>query len=405
MQTTLRFPFFKRDQARISLTDEPFRLFFPSGIAAAFLGVALWPISIWGMLGYYPGPAHARLMIGGFFGAMILGFLGTAGPRMLSVRRLSRVELGMLFGLWFAGVLAGLGNRLALADGVTCATFLLGFCIAASRVRGRKDLPPPGFAMVLLGLVSGFFGSVLNFLISIGWSGLPAPYVCSALGKLLFYQAFILLPILGIAPFFFPRFGGLPNPQTSYPEFRRPSWDWMRRALIAGAFGMAVLGSFVWEAFGWPRAAGLLRVAMVVGYVWWQVPLRFPRGSSGTLGKIVQVSTILLAVGMLLAAAYPAYRIGLLHLVYIGGFNFIALAVANWVIFGHSGMAGKGRSPLVYARWAAGLIVFALATRLSADFFPEVRQSHLAYAAVLWMAGMAVWAWRILPRARVADEE
>ncbi|HEX9256014.1 MAG TPA: NnrS family protein, partial [Candidatus Angelobacter sp.] len=72
---------------RITLDDlgrEPFRVFFPEGVFAGILGVALWPLYFTGVSSFYPGQAHARIMAYGLFGGFIFGFLGTAMPRMLS---------------------------------------------------------------------------------------------------------------------------------------------------------------------------------------------------------------------------------------------------------------------------------------------------------------------------------
>lgn len=391
----------------IDLRSEPFRLMFPCGILVGVFGVLLWPLFVWELLPYYPGPAHARLLIGGFFGAMILGFLGTAGPRMLSAPFLSRLELGSLFLLWAAAVGAAFLNRLTAADGLTAAVFLCGFFVGWRRFRQRRDLPPPGFVLVLMGLLCGFFGAAVNLGLGLGlgWSWLAGSLGWFAFGKLLFYEAFILLPILGVAPFFFPRFGGLPSPQAAFPEFRRPNAAWRAQAAVAAAFGVGIVASFAAESWGWPRSAAAARAAMILGYALWKVPLRYGRGLVGTLGRAAQAGTVFLVAGTLLPAVFPDYRVGLLHLLFMGGFALITLAVANWVIFGHSGVATQGRAKLAWVRWGLGAIFLALATRLSADLFPEVWGSHLVYAALAWTVGLALWNGRALPRVSIADAE
>src|SRR6188474_3167326 len=67
---------------------EPFRIFFNQAIVAGVLGVALWPLHFWGAMESYPGIPHVRVMVFGFFGGFIFGFLGTALPRMLSAEPL-----------------------------------------------------------------------------------------------------------------------------------------------------------------------------------------------------------------------------------------------------------------------------------------------------------------------------
>src|SRR5947199_4032503 len=72
---------------------EPFRLFFPAGVIAGLIGVALWPLYFMGVTHFYPGVGHARIMADGLFGGFIVGFLGTAMPRMLSARPLRAIEV------------------------------------------------------------------------------------------------------------------------------------------------------------------------------------------------------------------------------------------------------------------------------------------------------------------------
>jgi hypothetical protein len=57
------------------LHHEPFRLFFPVAVIAGLIGVALWPVMLLGWMENYPGPSHARLMVQGFFGGFIFGFM------------------------------------------------------------------------------------------------------------------------------------------------------------------------------------------------------------------------------------------------------------------------------------------------------------------------------------------
>ncbi len=39
----------------------------------------------------------------------------------------------------------------------------------------------------------------------------------------------------------------------------------------------------------------------------------------------------------------------------------------------------------------AGLFILAMATRVSADWMPDVRPSHEAYASLAWVAAVSVW--------------
>ncbi len=110
---------------------EPFRVFFPLAFFSSIVGVLLWPLALYGFLDYHPLEAHARWMITGFGGCLIVGFIGTAGPRLLESEIWSRFELiwhtllalsvltalafskiptaDVLAGFWFLGVL---GNKI-----------------------------------------------------------------------------------------------------------------------------------------------------------------------------------------------------------------------------------------------------------------------------------------------------
>ena len=77
------------------ICEEPFRIFFPAGIALGILGVSLWLLDFAGAAIAYPNLSHARLMIEGFMGSFIFGFLGTAGPRITSTTPLSLGEVAV----------------------------------------------------------------------------------------------------------------------------------------------------------------------------------------------------------------------------------------------------------------------------------------------------------------------
>jgi hypothetical protein len=54
---------------------------------------------------------------------------------------------------------------------------------------------------------------------------------------------------------------------------------------------------------------------------------------------------------------------------------------------------------------AAGLMLFAMATRVSGDIWPKVMASHYVYGAILWIAGVILWSIYVLPKVRIRDPE
>src|SRR6188474_752538 len=103
------------------LAAEPYRVFFFSGAVWSIIGVSLWPLFYSQHLGFYPGVVHARLMIEAFGGAFVVGFLGTAGPRMATAPKLTPLELGWLFGLHQASALCHLGQEQRWGDALFLA--------------------------------------------------------------------------------------------------------------------------------------------------------------------------------------------------------------------------------------------------------------------------------------------
>ena len=133
---------------REDIGKEPFRIFFPAGVVAGIIGVALWPLHFLGVVSYYPGQAHVRLMAYGFFGAFIFGFLGTALPRMLSARPLGFRNVMMLAGFysWVVGTFSF--GKILWGDVLLLVLLLFFLGLVVTRADSRKDTPPPGFVLV-----------------------------------------------------------------------------------------------------------------------------------------------------------------------------------------------------------------------------------------------------------------
>jgi len=387
---------------RIALAEcgrEPFRIFFPAGVLAGIAGVALWPLHFTNVLELYPGLSHARIMACGLFGAFIFGFLGTAMPRMLSAKPLQAFQVLPLALLHAAMVIAFACGKIVIGDALFLLMLATFMSLMIARARHRKDTPPPGFILVGLSFLSVAAGTVLAVLQH--FRELDASWV--TLQRLLSYQGFVLLPILGIGPFILPRLFGMQS-QHDFPEMRIPVAAWWRKAALAFMAGALVIGSFFVEASGWYRVAHWIRFGAALGYILLEMPFhRAP--ATNALGISVRIAFAGIVAGFLAVALFPAYRVGLLHLTLVGGFAVITFVVATRVVFGHSGNGAllKGRN-----RWllvAIGLMLFGMATRISGDFWPKVLASHYTYGALLWLAGVLLWAFYVLPKVLIADNE
>jgi len=385
---------FSASTPRQVLYDEPFRIFFPAGILLGLAGVSLWPLYYAGVIVAYPATAHARLMIEGFMASFIIGFLGTAGPRITSTSPFSRSEVLALLtlDLLAAGLNFGDSHRAGDALFVCCIGFFI-FCIGKRFVR-RKDSPPPNFVLVALGLVSGIAGAAL-----VAYSETAQYSRAYQFGSALLNECFALLPILGVAPFFIRRL--LDSPMPDLPESRVFPPEWKRQAAFAAVIGALIIASFWMDIVNLPRIGGWVRVAVVVFYVATQLPFR----GRTFLADCLRGAIFSIFAGFVMLAALPTYRVGALHIVFISGFSFIALTVSIRVVFGHAGRADLLGKPLPFFIIAAALIFLAMLSRYVADLAPKARIMHLVAAAICWLVAALIWVVRVIPKVTTAEPE
>lgn len=384
---------------------EPFRAFFPLGGAASVVGVLLWPAYFAGWVETWPLEAHARWMVVGFGGCFVTGFLGTAGPRLLGTDPWCRFEL-----LWHLAMALAVMACLA-TQAIGAADLLTGFWLIGVLTSllfrllvGRRDVPPPGLPIALLGVLGAAFSA---FVLSVdGVLHLSAPL--RGFCRLMLFQGLLWLPVLGVAPYLLPRFFGRDS-RHSLPESRAVPRAWWKPFTASLVAGLALIASF-WIEVRWGGRPGMaLRAAVVLGYLAGAVPGWFGFSKVNGLGLALRWILPAAAGGWWLAAAFPPLRIGSLHLMFIGGTGLILLAVATRVMLGHAGRHDRLASPM---RWMHGLwflTLFTAATRVAADFVPAIRTSHYLYAAMMWTVVVGFWAWKLRREKRMpersADDE
>ena len=144
-------------------------------------------------------------MIEGLMASYIFGFLGTAGPRLdFGAAFLLRGNDSSLDAhLFAAGAHVGEAHRFGDICFLICLLLFAG--ILFKRFRLRQDNPPPNFVLVVLGLVSGMAGTAL-----VAWSEGAQYSFAYQFGSSLLNECFVLLPVLGVAPFFIGRLLDLP---------------------------------------------------------------------------------------------------------------------------------------------------------------------------------------------------
>jgi uncharacterized protein involved in response to NO len=171
------------------------------------------------------------------------------------------------------------------------------------------------------------------------------------------------------------------------------------RARAGHLAGVAVLiASFVIETRVSLQAGLLLRgldvlVVLLLGARIWKAP-----SQPGWNRRLIWIAAWMLPAGYFLAAAFPEeYEAGL-HVVFLGGFAMLALAVSTQVVLGHGGHRGQllGRPWQVPAM--GGLIVAAMLARALVDFDRTHFFAWLGLAAALFLASTLVWALFLVPK-------
>ncbi len=380
---------------RANFFAEPFRIFFPAGILIGIAGVALWPAYYAGLVITYPGTGHARLMIEGFMASFIIGFLGTAGPRITSTSPFSQREVVALFtlDLLAAGLHFGDAHRAGDVLFVILIVFFI-FTIGRRFVR-RQDSPPPNFVLVALGLLNGLFGAIL-----VALSENAVYSITYRIGAALLEQGFVLLPILGVAPFLLPRLLNVAQ-SNDLPESRTLPPGWIPQAAVAAVLGLIIDGTFVVEAYGAVALAGWFRFGAVMIYL----ILRMPHRGRSFLGNCLRAGIAAIPIGLAVELLWPQYRIGALHILFISAFSVVALTVAIRVVFGHSGRMDLLQKPLPFFMVAGALIFLTTLSRYVADVAPRARTMHLVAAAACWLLAALIWTVRVTPKVTIVEPE
>lgn len=361
------------------LAAEPYRVFFASGAVWSIIGVSLWPLFYAQQIGFYPIFVHARLMIEAFGGAFVVGFLGTAGPRMATAPKLTPLELIWLFALHQASAISHLTLHLAWGDGLFVALLAsLLMCLVIRVLKFRKEAPPPQMLLALTGLVCGLAGTLMQLM-----PGTVLDPQRLRLANLLLYQGMLLPPVLGIGSFVFPRMlgGDFGDPRTAAQGRVK-----LVRAVLAS---LLLVGSFLLEAFGQVIAGYALRALVALVYL--LVEVRWQTRQGGSLTKGLVLALVSAFLGLALAGFFYPQHISVEHLLYAGGFGMLILVVGSRVLFGHSGDLAGFFVKCWQARLLVALGLLAAVTRAVPAWAPATTISHHIYAAWVWGAVWLLW--------------
>ena len=362
---------------------DPYRLFFPLGILLGIAGVAVWPAYHFGWTEGYSGRAHAFVQAEGFLYAFVAGFLLTAIPRFTGTAAPGRPAQLFLAGLLVAAATAFELQAFATGHLAFAAAHVMLIALAARRFLRRKQQPPDTFALVGTGIAAGALAAAVNAAVALGaidprWD---------LLGRRLLTEGMVLLLVLGVGGFLGPRLLGF----AQMPLVQIGGKGAPRRTGLYLAAGAAVVLTLVVEYGGGVPLLAWLRAAIATAVLLSTLtPWRAP-ATRTTLAWCVWTSIWLVIAGLWLAAIAPAHRIDFLHVLFMGGFTLLILAVGTRVTLSHGGhgLEAERRSWPLRIGIATG--VLALVARVGAGFAQETFFEHLAWASAFWIAGVAFW--------------
>jgi uncharacterized protein involved in response to NO len=368
---------------------EPYRALFPLGVLLVWAGVLPWLLFAVGALPEYRNVFHPTVQIQGFLTCFAAGFLMTMIPRRTGTATASPAELGLVMALPVGTTVASWLRLEAIAQAcwLGAVALLLRFALRrlAARAAGRR--PPVSFVWVPIALGMGAFGAVAALCEAAGAS--IAPWY-SGLGRALRLQGMVLGLVLGV--------GGMVLPLVTCGDAPPDAGRGSARAVLAHlAAAAALLGTFALEAAGqtaiaWAARALLVAVVLSASARLYRLPRR-----PGWHRWLVWLSGWLIPLGYATAAAAPNLAQAGLHVVFVGGFGLMALAVGAHVILAHG-----ERDDLVFGRpWQVpalgALLLVSVVLRALVLLDPPRTLLWMGASAAAFLAATLAWAGLTIP--------
>jgi uncharacterized protein involved in response to NO len=369
----------------VSLRREPFRVLFPLGALIALVGVLPWLLFGLGLSRLWLGVYHAFTMTQAFLVAIAAGFLGTMIPRRTGSAPLSATELTLLALALAAIPAALLYDRLAIAEGAYLLALVTLAHFALSRMRKSQRTVPPSFALIPFALAAGVLGATALLAFTLG-----APPEMFALGRALVEQGVLVPLTMALAPMLTP----IILDDAPAPEQRQRGLSILHigiGALFVGSFGAQL---------AWPRLALFTRGALAACEIFVLSDVVRRARAPGLHRRVYQLAMLLVPIGLLAAAAIPAYHVPLLHLTFIGGLTLLVFAVGAHVTFLHTGHEALARGRPWPIAAVAILTVSATIVRAGAERLSSRYVELLGLAACLWLLAAGLWAIYLAPMLR-----
>jgi len=363
-----------------ALRSDPYRLFFPLGVLLSWWGVGQWLLFSLHLDPAYRVAFHSMAQVQGFLGCFVAGFLftfiprrtGGAKPAIWQLVAVAVCPVALCVFAWF--------GRLAIAQSFWLIELgiLLQFVVSRALSTRNPRAAPPSLLWVPVGLGLGLVGAVL--------SALPSMHDT---GRSLVLEAMVTALVMGIGAMLVPVVTRAepPSPQVSLGGITL-------QVVLAGLF----VASFIADPHkGALRLAYGIRLLVVVlvlvrGARLWRWPTE-----PGLNRRVVWFAAWSLPVGDAMLSIWPAQRAAGLHVIYLGSFGLLALAIGQHVIAAHGGQGAWLASWSKQTFTLALLTTVALIARLFMQFDPSHFFEWMTCAAIAFVAATFAWLWGMVP--------
>lgn len=365
---------------------EPYRLLFPLGAALAL--AAVLPFALRGAGGGSLALFHSAAQLQGFLTCFALGLLftflprrtGTAPPAAATVLACAALVAASAAFAWFHAALA------SYLCWVGVAALALVFTVRRMGREERRRLPP-AFAWVPLSIAAGLVGALLAALGPLlGRGSAPAVW---AIGRGLLTQGLLAGLVVGVGGVWLPEVTqGESAPQEPAPR-RRALWHLAAAGLFFGTFATE---PWAGEQVGFGARAALAAAALLA-------TARIHRRPSlpGLHRRLVWLGAWMVPAGFALGALSPRLHGAALHVLFVGGYAQLALALAVPVALSGSPRAAALAGSPPALRVAALLLAAAFLARVAAALDLSRVAVWLAVAGAAFAGALAAWAAVVLP--------
>jgi len=367
------------------MQTNPYRFFFPLGIAGAIFASSIWIpsfaiergwISVPDWWSIFPRQLHAEVAVSLFLLPTLSGFLLTAVPRFTNSEPASKWFLGLIAVVQLCTFLLVAVEALWRPALLLTNILLAGFCVNA----GLRGKPPLFFLWILSGLALGVMGSlgifVASFLKESAW--------VDGCGRVLLNYGLVPQMVLGAGTMLVVPMSG---------SALRIQWKERMLALsrIEVILCIAIFNfSFIADAFLLSSIGNGFRFAVSFFWMIRYFHLFAVQQFHGAMAKGFWIASMGLLAGFLGMSLFPAFRPHFAHLYFIGGLSLFLMCVMGHVVTAHSSKPAHPIAP--WLLWVmVSLIVASALTRVSAPFIPGRLISHLSYAAILFLVSWFFW--------------